>query len=62
MGKRQDDITGQRFGSLTAQEPTAQRRNGYTVWRCLCDCGKEARVPSRHLKNGWRRDCGADPE
>ncbi len=58
MGKRQDDITGQRFGSLTAQEPTAQRRNGYTVWRCLCDCGKEARVPSRHLKNGWRRDCG----
>ena len=58
MGRRQDQIAGQRFGSLTAAEPTAERKNGYTVWRCVCDCGKEALVSSRHLKKGWKTDCG----
>lgn len=58
MGKRQNDLTGQRFGKLIAMQPTSERRNGYTVWRCECDCGNEIQVPSRHLRNGWISDCG----
>ena len=42
-----NDLTGKRFGLLTAIAPTEERKNGYTVWRCRCDCGGEAFVPSR---------------
>ncbi len=57
-----NDLTGKRFGLLTAIAPTEERKNGYTVWRCRCDCGGEAFVPSRYLKNGWTRDCGCVPK
>jgi len=56
------DLRGQRFGRLTALEPTDGRRNGYTVWRCRCDCGGEVFASSRHLKNGWATDCGCAPK
>ena len=54
---RQSNIAGVRFSHLVAVEPMAERKNGYTVWRCLCDCGRVARVPSRNLKNGWTTTC-----
>lgn len=59
---RQKDISGMRFGKLTALEPSGERKNGYTVWRCSCDCGNEIFVSSRHLKNGWAQDCGCVPK
>lgn len=62
MGGENRDLTGQRFGLLTAVEPTAERKNGYTVWRCRCDCGGEILAPSRYLKNGWTADCGCVPK
>ncbi|MBR2189261.1 MAG: hypothetical protein IJ860_07640 [Eubacterium sp.] len=55
---KRSDLTNRRFGSLTALEPTAEKKNGYTVWRCRCDCGREVLIPSRYLKKGWRTDCG----
>lgn len=33
------DITGRRFGKLTAVE-VVERRKGVTVWRYLCECGQ----------------------
>ena len=54
----QADLKNARFGKLTALEPTDIRKNGYTVWRCRCDCGNVTLVPSRYLRNGWRTDCG----
>ena len=36
------DITGRRFGMLTALYPTDKRSsNGCVRWHCLCDCGRE---------------------
>ncbi len=36
------DITGQRFGILTALYPTDKRdSNQSVIWHCRCDCGKE---------------------
>ncbi|MCB2300421.1 hypothetical protein [Clostridium tagluense] len=35
------NITGQKFGKLNAIEPTGKRDNGYIVWKCKCECGKE---------------------
>lgn len=37
------DLTNQRFGRLTAIEPTDERRNGQTVWIWRCDCGATVR-------------------
>ena len=57
---QKSDLAGVRFGRLIAVNPTDERKNGYTVWRCLCDCGKLVYVPSRYLKKGWATSCG-DP-
>lgn len=62
MEKRQNDLTGRSFGQLTVMQPTSERKNGYTVWRCQCTCGNEVQASSRHLKNGWARDCGCGPK
>lgn len=55
----QRDITGERFGMLTAIEPTAERRNsGSTVWLCRCDCGGEVCASLHQLEAGYRKSCG----
>ena len=51
------DLTGKRFGHLTAI--TRQKKaNNKTTWLCLCDCGNETNVTASDLINGNRRSCG----
>ncbi len=57
---RKSDLTGMRYGKLIAVEPTKERKNGYTVWICKCDCGNTVHVASRFLKNGWATSCGCE--
>lgn len=52
------DLSGQRFGKLTAIEPTEKRKNGYVVWRCRCDCGNECEVAAGILASGGTKSCG----
>ena len=52
------DITGRRFGRLTAVRPTDERRNGHVIWECKCDCGSTKFVPSSYLRNGTTTSCG----
>ncbi len=33
------DLAGMRFGRLTVIEDSGERKNGYILWRCKCDCG-----------------------
>lgn len=54
---RKSNIAGMRFGHLVAVNPTEQRKNNYTVWRCLCDCGHVALCSSRDLKQGRTQSC-----
>lgn len=54
----QRDITGMRFGLLTAIEPTGQTSNGSVVWRCGCDCGGQVCAPLHQLTAGYRKSCG----
>jgi len=56
--KRAKDITGQRFGMLTAIERTGEKRYGCNLWRCKCDCGKETAVVTSALISGNTRSCG----
>lgn len=52
------DITGQRFGRLTALAPTEERHRSSVVWECRCDCGQLCRVPGDWLRRGSVRSCG----
>ncbi|MCD8147973.1 MAG: transcriptional regulator [Clostridiales bacterium] len=49
---------GSRFGMLTVACDSGQRKNGYIIWKCTCDCGKELLVDKRTLERGTVRDCG----
>lgn len=50
--------SGYRIGHLTVTEATSQRKNGYTVWKCVCDCGNEILLDTRYLQRGTMQDCG----
>lgn len=49
---------GYRVGRLTVISPTKERKSGYTVWNCHCDCGGEIRLDTRCLQRGTVNDCG----
>lgn len=52
------DLTGARFGRLTAlREAPAE---GGSAWECRCDCGRECVVPTKLLRSGKRTSCGCD--
>ena len=55
------DLTGQRFGRLTALAP-AENIGGCTAWLCRCDCGQETVVITKRLRDGHRTSCGCDNE
>lgn len=53
------DLTGRKFGRLTAVEMTDKRnRNGSIYWKCRCDCGRETFVTSDVLRRGAVKSCG----
>lgn len=52
------DLKGEKFGQLTVLERTEERNNGYAVWRCRCDCGRETLADTRRLLSGRMADCG----
>lgn len=47
---------GYRAGSLCVEAPTGQHKNGYTIWRCRCDCGGEILLDTRTLQRGTVTD------
>lgn len=49
---------GYRIGMLTVESRTDQKKNGYTVWHCRCDCGGEIELDTRYLQRGTITDCG----
>lgn len=51
------DLTGQRFGKLTALEQVGIQ-HGFALWRCRCDCGNETKVTSSRLRHDGTSSCG----
>lgn len=59
MAKKMVDITGERFGMLTAISPMEERSaNGQMRWLCLCDCGEYAIYPAGQLRQRNVKSCG----
>ena len=54
------DLTGQRFGKLTAIKPTDERRNRSVMWECKCDCGNTTYVRVGNLRPGGTTSCGCE--
>lgn len=53
------DLSGQKFGRLTAIEPADRNEKSRTfVWRCICDCGKEHFAETDALTTGNVSSCG----
>ena len=52
------DLTGQRFGRLTAEKPAGVNSCRRHMWLCQCDCGKSAKVSIGNLRNGNTSSCG----
>lgn len=52
------DITGQRFGRLTAIRYSHTGEENRAVWLCKCDCGRYVTVPGKSLRTGNTTSCG----
>lgn len=48
---------GKRYGGLIVVEQLPANRDRRTMWRCVCDCGNEATVSGRELRNGTKISC-----
>lgn len=52
------DVTGEKFGKLTAIEYVGKASNNATLWRCQCDCGNEVVARLTNLRTGNTTSCG----
>lgn len=52
------DLTGQKFGKLTAIKKVSGNNKGNALWECKCDCGNSHFVKSNDLKSGNTKSCG----
>lgn len=57
-GNRAKDITGEKFGRLTAIQPTEKRWRKNIVWLFKCDCGRDAELPLGEVVALKRQSCG----
>lgn len=52
------DLSGQRFGILTAIEPNGKNKFNNIIWKCRCNCGNEVSVLGGNLTKGNTKSCG----
>jgi hypothetical protein len=52
------DITGRRYGRLTALYRDGYSEGWQIVWVCRCDCGNVVRIEKNNLMRGYTRSCG----
>lgn len=50
------DISGQKFGKLTANSPCGKNSKGVIVWACTCDCGRTDKASLTALRQ-WKTQC-----
>lgn len=58
MNRKFKDITGQRFGRLTAVSFFQMRNGKYAEWTFRCDCGSEKRLLRQSVEHAGTDSCG----
>lgn len=53
-----DDLSGCVIGTLTVHERVGNTKAGSPIWRCTCECGREAMVSSQGLRYDTYPSCG----
>lgn len=53
-----ENLTGRKYGKLTAIERAGTNEHGRALWRCSCECGGEKIVNSHELQRGDCKSCG----
>ena len=53
-----NDLSGKRFGRLTAISISPRKSGNHVLWKCICDCGNEVIVSSTDLRSGHTKSCG----
>lgn len=58
-GKCYNDLTGKKFGNLTAIKRTGElTKDRNVIWLCNCDCGNDKCVAANLLVSGNTKSCG----
>lgn len=57
-GRPTFDLTGQKFGMLTAIERDYSSDRNDAMWICKCDCGNKKSVSSSDLRHSKVKSCG----
>ena len=57
MSPEMIDMTGKKYGRLTAIKPT-KKKNRKWLWLFKCDCGKTKEIIGIDVRNGQSRSCG----
>ena len=52
------DLTGQRFGRLTAIRKSETNKQKQISWVCECDCGRQTEATGGSLRSGHTKSCG----
>jgi hypothetical protein len=52
------DISGQKFGKLTAKHVLGSNTKGNAIWHCECECGRTKSTTSNNLIQGQTTTCG----
>lgn len=52
------DLTGKKFGRLTALNRTESNKKGGAMWLCECECGEKVVANATNLRNGHTKSCG----
>jgi len=58
MAMKRKDLTGQKFGRLTALRPVGNSKDRHIMWECFCACGNITNVVSNSLAKGRSNSCG----
>lgn len=56
-GRKANDLTGRRYGKLTVLK-RVENMKGQVMWKCRCDCGKQAEITVSDLNKGNNKSCG----
>ncbi|ARK26371.1 hypothetical protein SporoP37_16440 (plasmid) [Sporosarcina sp. P37] len=52
------DISGEKYGYLTANKDSGERRSGGVMWECRCVCSNKTLVSYGDLTSGHTKSCG----
>ena len=57
-GRAPLNLTGQKFGKLTALKIVGNNPVGGRIWECRCECGNMTTALARQLRGGSKASCG----